>query len=488
MGALKDKVLDELYANNYRDLYNEIDKIDNDVDVANYINAAKHYFSQTMSSKDLEGMPTFSQALFGELKTGKVDYAKEFGEDWHNKFEEIPYQEIKYVADKQGVNPKDLILNMGEEATKKRRDEISTGDNPDARFIDKVGGTALSLFGRRQQEAIARGEDPKLRDYAGDIGEQAAYFVPYGTIAKGMGAASKLGKVLTLGANAVVPAASETYDTMAYDDTNPRGDFSISDVAAGTATNAVAPWVVKGAVMGLGKWMNNPKLNSIVMNYANVDQPVRGDRISRLLGGLRNSPQSTRQKYNRQINANPESASRTLTADKLSEGFNYDKGYKDIYDKLYAKLAARQAKVKFKGDKSKKFNLDGANSIKISYDEAMKDFTPDELKFIVNDPDLRLMLPSEISNIPTLGDVAGQEATKGYITNQYGNIWAADRDPWTRLGYPGVYISNKLKEDKDKEESKLLEEAILEEIRQKYTMPEDLNKEPKTYKLLKGDK
>ena len=37
MGALKDKVLDELYKNNYRDLYNQIDQIENDVDVANYI-------------------------------------------------------------------------------------------------------------------------------------------------------------------------------------------------------------------------------------------------------------------------------------------------------------------------------------------------------------------------------------------------------------------------------------------------------------------
>lgn len=482
MGAFKDAVIDELLDNNYVDLARQIDQIDNDVDVANYINSSKLYYTKTMPSKDLAGMPKFSSALFGELKTGKVDYNKEFGEDWYNKFEEIPYQEIEFVANKQGVNPKDLILKMGEEATKKRREDISKGDNPDASIKDKVGGTALSLFGRRQQEAIARGEDPELRDYAGDIGEQALYFAPYGAIAKGIRTGSKIGKGLTLGSNAVAPLASESYDTIAYDDSNPRGDFSLSDVAAGTATNAVAPWLIKSGAMGIGKWLNKPNFNRAVMEYANVDQPIREDRISRLLGGLRNSPQSTIKKYNTQINKSPEDASKKLTAGQLSEGFKYNNAYKAKYDKLYAKLASRQA-TGFKDNPNKSFKVGDAT---ISYNEVMKDFTPDELQFIVNDPDLRKMLPSEISNMPTLGDVAGQEASKNYITNQYGNIWAEDRDPWTRLGYPGVVISNKLKNDKSKEEAKLLEEAILEELRHKYTMPEDWNKEPRTMKILKG--
>ena len=90
MGAFKDAVIDELLDNNYVDLARQIDQIDNDVDVANYINSSKLYYTKTMPSKDLAGMPKFSSALFGELKTGKVDYNKEFGEDWYNKFEEIP--------------------------------------------------------------------------------------------------------------------------------------------------------------------------------------------------------------------------------------------------------------------------------------------------------------------------------------------------------------------------------------------------------------
>lgn len=476
MGALKDKVLDELYKNNYRDLYNEIDKINNDVDVANYIARDKHYYTQTMSDKDLEGMPNFRQALFGKLKTGKVDYAKEFGEDWYNNYEEIPYQEIKYIADKNGEDPKKLIHEMSTEATKLRRRDIASGDNPDASFMDKVGGVALSLFGRRQQEAIARGEDPSLKDYAGDIGEQAIYFAPYGAIAKGLSAGSKVGKLLTLGSNAVAPLATESYDTVAYDDSNPRGNFSVGDVASGAAVNAIAPKLVKGVAEMGGHALNVPNLTKKVTNYANLDQPVREDRISRLLGGLRGSPQSQRQRYNTQIKSNPELASQKLTGEQLSEGFNFNKDYKVMHDKLYAKLAARQGR--WQGDPTKKMS---SGSAKISYNEAMQDFTPDELQFIVNDDELRTMLPSELSRMPTLGTIAGEEASKNYITNQYGNVWAEDQNPLTRLGYPGVVISDVFK-DKEAEEQRKKEEArILKELEDEYGTS-------KTYRLLKGDK
>ena len=245
MGALKDKVLDELYANNYRDLYNEIDKIDNGVDVANYINAAKHHFTQTMSSKDLEGMPTFSQALFGELKTGKVDYAKEFGNDWYNKFEEIPYQEIKFVADKQGVNPTDLTHQMADTATKLRRQDISLGKDGDK--LDRAAGFVTNMVFPRGTEAAARGEAPSKWDIGGDIGQNVLYATPWGGIARGLGATSKVGGALIRGAasNVTAPLASEVYDTAVYDDENPRGNFSVADVAGGALTNVVTPELVR---------------------------------------------------------------------------------------------------------------------------------------------------------------------------------------------------------------------------------------------------
>ena len=480
MGALKDKVLDELYKNNYRDLYNQIDQIDNDVDVANYINSSKKYFTQTMSNKDLEGMPTFSQALFGELKTGKVDYNKEFGEDWYNKFEEIPYQEIQYVADKHGVNPKDLINKMGEEATKLRRYDIAHGNNPDATIMDKVGSVAMSLFGRRQQEAIERGEDPKLRDYAGDVGEQVLSFAPLGTIARGLNSSSKIGKLLTMASSGTVPLASESFDTIAYDDSNPRGKFSGADVISGGVNNAVAPLAIKGVVGGMAGAVGNHTAEDAIRNFAKLDVPIKEDRISRLLGGLRNSPQARAQGYSTKINTNPENAAKSLTADKLSKGLAFDKDYKLNYDRLYAKLAARQGRYNGTNPNMKH----GSGSVKISYNEAMKDFTPDELQFIVNDPDLVKYLPGELNSMPKLSDLGLEEGFEHYMTNQHGNIWAKDADPWTRLGYFGEVISDRIEEQEKEEQDKLLQEAILEELKEKYGTPD----EPKTFRVLKGVK
>lgn len=480
MGAIKDKVLKELRESNYRDLYKQIEQIDNDVDVVNYINSSKKYFTQTMSNKDLEGMPTFSEALFGELKTGKVDYDKEFGKDWYNKFEEIPYQEIQYVADKQGVNPKDLINKMGEEATKLRRYDIAHGNNPDATIMDKVGSVAMSLFGRRQQEAIERGEDPKLRDYAGDVGEQVLSFAPLGTIARGLNASSKIGKLLTMASNSAVPLASESFDTIAYDDSNPRGKFSGADVISGGVNNAVAPLAIKGVLGGMAGAVGNHTVEDAIKNFAKLDVPIKEDRISRLLGGLRNSPQARAQGYSTKINTNPEDAAKYLTPNKLSIGLAFDKDYKSNYDRLYAKLAARQGR--FKGNNPNKKNI--AGSVNISYNEAMKDFTPDELQFIVNDPDLVKYLPGALNSMPKLRDLGLEEGFEHYMTNQHGNIWAKDADPWTRLGYFGEVISDRIEEQEKEEQDKLLQEAILEELKEKYGTPD----EPKTFRVLKGVK
>lgn len=480
MGAFKDKVLKELRESNYRDLYKQIEQIDNDVDVANYINSSKKYFTQTMSNKDLEGMPSFSQALFGELKTGKVDYDKEFGKDWYNKFEEIPYQEIQYVADKQGVNPKDLINKMSEEATKLRRQDIAHGNNPDATTMDKVGSVAMSLFGRRQQEAIERGEDPKLRDYAGDVGEQVLSFAPLGTIVRGINGSSKIGKLLTMASNGAVPLASESFDTIAYDDSNPRGKFSGADVISGGLNNAVAPLAIKGVVSELASAVGNHTVEDAVQKFAKLDVPIKEDRISRLLGGLRNSPQARAQGYSTKINTNPENAAKSLTADKLSKGLAFDKDYKSNYDRLYAKLAARQGRFNGTNPNMKH----GAGSVKISYNEAMKDFTPDELQFIVNDPDLVKYLPGELNSMPKLSDLGLEEGFEHYMTNQHGNIWAKDANPWTRLGYFGEVISDSIEEQDKEEQDKLLQEAILEELKEKYGTPD----EPKTFRVLKGVK
>ena len=165
---------------------------------------------------------------------------------------------------------------------------------------------------------------------------------------------------------------------------------------------------------------------------------------------------------------------------KSSKGLAFDKEYKAIYDRLYAKLAARQGRYNGTNPNMKH----GAGSVKISYNEAMKDFTPDELQFIVNDPDLVKYLPGELNSMPKLSDLGLEEGFEHYMTNQHGNIWAKDADPWTRLGYFGEVISDRIDEQEKEEQDKLLQEAILEELKEKYGTPE----EPKTFRLLKGVK
>ena len=126
----------------------------------------------------------------------------------------------------------------------------------------------------------------------------------------------------------------------------------------------------------------------------------------------------------------------------------------------------------------------GSGSVKISYNEAMKDFTPEELRFIVNDPNLVNYLPGELKRMTTLKDLGLEEGLEHYITNQHGNIWAKDADPWTRLGYFGEVISDELNEDKEDELLNKEEESIREDLRNKYGTPDN----PRIYKLLKGVK
>ena len=83
MGAFKDKIIKELVDNEQYDLADRISDIETDVDVANYLSANRGYYSKMYTTPDLELMPEFRKALYSDLKTGIVDYDKEFGEDWY---------------------------------------------------------------------------------------------------------------------------------------------------------------------------------------------------------------------------------------------------------------------------------------------------------------------------------------------------------------------------------------------------------------------
>ena len=165
-----------------------------------------------------------------------TNYAKMFNDpDILDKMNELSYRDIDYVARKNGMSGKELIKDMTDAKIAKDRNLIAHGgrwrdiadadkykawdDNP---IASNVGGALLSVFGPRQQEAIARGEEPDRYDIAGDVGEQLLYLAPVGRMAQPI----KMGAKLAYGGAtaAAVPHISEAYDAVIYGDENPRGN------------------------------------------------------------------------------------------------------------------------------------------------------------------------------------------------------------------------------------------------------------------------
>lgn len=522
MGAFKDKVLDELYKNNYRDLYNQIDQIDNDVDVANYINSSKKYFTQNMSSKDLDGMPTFSQALFGELKTGKVDYDKEFGKDWYNRYEEIPYQEIKFVADKQGVNPAELVNKMSEEATKLRRQDIALGKDGDK--LDRVAGFVTNMVFPRSTEAVARGEEPSREDYIGDVGQNILYATPWGGIARGLGATSKVGGALIRGvaSNVTAPLSTEVYDTAVYDKDNPRGNFSVGDVAGGTLTNIVTPELLRFGASRAGRYI--PYFNKF--NEFGGGQTAK-EIAEEQLGKYRYVPirmaddptvsvaQRSLAKEMKQMSESDPALYRVLTGNPTKGGIPKGSRWASIKDIVGAPGKSIEEKAN-NYLKSRGFN--GTSYIAPDGRIFTAD-TPAELITILQQHNVQVPTDLTIHSVnpkhpygpvsktimnyydesaaaraaegaKTGAQIASEESLKNYITNNAGDKFAEEGKIYTRIPFGiGQLVQNYVDEQEKEEQAKLLEEAILEELRQKYIMPEDWNKdntEPRTLKVLKS--
>lgn len=220
-------------------IYDKIDTLDNDTDVVNTVWANRDLPLRMITQTDLsEMLPGLSNLMIGEPRTGEVNLEKSFGKDWKDRFNDIPYNHIALVAEKNGVDPKVLLNTMRDEKIKSDRKEIAESGPT---------GLLLSVFGRRQQEAIERGEDPSMKDYAGDIGESALYAIPYGRAATPI--KNLVARRLAAGTASVVapPVASEVMDNVMYDENNPRGEFSKEDIGSGIATNLIVPRVLRGA-------------------------------------------------------------------------------------------------------------------------------------------------------------------------------------------------------------------------------------------------
>ena len=280
---LSSKLIEQIKSSGYKDVpllkgMTEQIKDMSDKDVKEYIYNQRQFLNQMLPGKAVESIPDLQEYMTVQPNYGvkNTNYAKMFNDDEIlDKLNEIPFRDIDYIARKNGMSGKELLDDMTKAKIAKDRNLSAHGgrwrdvldadkynswrDNP---ITSNVGGSLLTLFGRRQQEAIARGEDPKLKDVAGDVGEQLAYMAPVGRIVGPVAkVASRIGPTASkiaasaskVGSNAIVPTASELYDSAVYDKDNPRGEFSIADALVGTGVNAVTPYALRRGGSAIGK-------------------------------------------------------------------------------------------------------------------------------------------------------------------------------------------------------------------------------------------
>lgn len=273
---LSSKLIEQINSSGYKDLpllKGMTGQIKNmsDKDVKEYIYNQRNYLNQMLPGKAIESIPDLQEYMSIPPNYGvkNTDYSKMFNDpDILDKMNELSYRDIDYVARKNGMTGKELLKDMTDAKIAKDRNLAAHGgrwhdvldadkykswrDNP---IASNIGGALLSVFGPRQQEAIARGEEPSDADIIGDSVEQLAYMAPVGRIA---GPAAKFGAkispvaskafstIASIGSNTIVPSASEIYDSIVYDDANnPRSEFSAVDDAFGTGVNIAGPLGIK---------------------------------------------------------------------------------------------------------------------------------------------------------------------------------------------------------------------------------------------------
>lgn len=280
---LSSKLSEQIKSSGYKDVpllkgMTEQIKDMSDKDVREYIYNQRQYLNQMLPGKAIESIPDLQEYMTVQPNYGvkNTNYAKMFNDpDILDKLNEYSFRDIDYIARKNGMSGKELLKDLTDAKIAKDRNLIAHGgrwrdiadadkyvslrDNP---IASNVGGSLLTVFGRRQQEAIERGEEPKLEDVAGDVGEGLLYATPLGRVAQPISIPAKL--AYSGGTAALVPHITEAYDAAVYDDkNNPRSDYSEADALVGTGVNLVAPYGIRRVGQGIGRVTNSPKISKI---------------------------------------------------------------------------------------------------------------------------------------------------------------------------------------------------------------------------------
>lgn len=280
---LSSKLSEQIKSSGYKDIpllkgMSEQIKDMSDKDVREYIYNQRQYLNQMLPGKAIESIPDLQEYMTVQPDYGvkNTNYAKMFNDpDILDKLNEYSFRDIDYIARKNGMSGKELLKDLTDAKIAKDRNLVAHGgrwrdvldadkynslrDNP---IASNLSGAALTVFGRRQQEAIERGEEPELKDIAGDVGEGLLYATPLGRIAQPISIPAKLAYSGTTAA--LVPHITEAYDAAVYDDkNNPRSEYSEADALVGTGVNLVAPYGIRRVGQGIGRVVNSPKITKI---------------------------------------------------------------------------------------------------------------------------------------------------------------------------------------------------------------------------------
>ena len=467
MATLREQLMDELMEVGQEDLANTIGSLESDVEAANYIASNKGYFAKKYTSDDLQVMPVFRKALYSDLKTSKVNYDEEFGEGWYKNFNDIPLDQIKFVAEKQGVDWKDLNQKLANEATNRLRHDIARGedaggwfDSPEA-FAKNAGGAILHVFGPRQQEAIERGEEPTIKDIGLDAAQAALYAVPYGQAAKFVSNPAVKTGISALLANAGAPLATEALDYATYDNDNPRGQFSVGDVLSGTGVNLIGGALLRGAGMGVGRIA--PKVRDFLGELAigktakeAVDEIRQQYKFNVNVANDPSVPQTARQKAQEMVKmmeSDPETYAAIASKDPVVFNVAEQEGAYIKENKLDANtVLTPTGSEPFVPVKDKFINRTSTYSpVSASLTKAYD----------------KLGLGTVTEGLKTKAQLAREEALKNFITNEFGNIQDEQGRAFTRFPLVGPAIQ-KMREERIKKEIEHEENMrILDELRAK---------------------
>lgn len=466
-----DKLVQELIDNEQYDLADAIADM-TPTDAANYIAANKAYFTKVYNSDDLEQMPLFRKALYSNIKTDKVNYDEAFGEGWYNNFNDIPLDQIKYVAEQRGEDWKEFLNNMSAEATQRVRHDIAYGEDQGGWLespLRNLGGAAMHVFAPRQQEAIERGEDPSTSDVVLDAAQNALYAIPYGSAMKFVSNPAVRTGFGALLSNAGAPLATEALDYAVYDKPNPRGTFEWGDVGTGTGVNLVGGALLRGAGMGIGRIA--PKVRDFLGELATgktakeaVDEVRKQYKFNVNVANDPTVPQAARQKAQEMVKlmeTDPELYAAISTRDPVVFNVAEQEGT-TLTDKANAYI------------KSNKLD---ANTVLSP--EGSGPFEPVKDKFINRTSNYspvtasltkaydKLGLGTATEGLKTAKQLAGEEALKNYITNEFGNIQDEQGRALARFPLIGPAIQ-KMREEEAKKKAEHEENMrILDELRAK---------------------